>query len=350
MKVYVHIAGVNMSVWESAALERAARERRQIAPTASNISNAICGVYDQETPESKATKMSFPTAHTFSLSTLGKNKILFACPDAASLKTWITAIRLAVWERSRLLEIYTGALLASRLLSVEGKTPETPLKNGGFEGFVRVRLPGETEWRRLWMVVLDGVPTPDEPVDNGIPAPTSEATDGKGRGFFVKFARSNTSTSQAPLPTQATLAKAEPATRPCSITFWLRRSDATARGRIPVASLSKVHSVVSIFPDSRQKIATSSYFKIAGVFVNRDIRSKGRDGPVQQFREGSLTAIADEGGCAEMLRWLMAILDAFHLHGRPERFNFDKLDPASFYFGLPKVRHIHRLSMNLGAV
>lgn len=339
LKVYIHIAGVNMSVWESSALERAARDGRQIAPTASNISNAVCSTYDQESVEAKATKMSFPTAHTFTLSTLGKNKTIFACPDAASLKTWITAIRLAAWERSRLLEVYTGALLASRLLSVEGKTPTTPLKNGGFEGFVRVRLPGETEWRRLWMVILDGVQSTADAAEEFTAAAVHDASEAKssGRGFFVKFARSNTSSSQAPLPTQATLAKTEPPARPCSITLWLRRSDATARGRIPVASLSRVHSVVSIFPDSRARIATSSYFKISGVFVHRGTRARGSDGPVQQFQEGSMTAMADEGGCAEMLRWILAIMDAFKAYGRPERFNFDKFDPQSFYFGLPRV-------------
>lgn len=71
---------------------------------------------------------------------------------------WINAIRLAGWERSRCQEIYTGSLLGLREpkpLGWVGYEAGYPTK-GRFEGWLKVRLPGDTEWRRVWTVVLRG--------------------------------------------------------------------------------------------------------------------------------------------------------------------------------------------------
>lgn len=45
------------------------------------------------------------------LNTAGSNLILFSCPNAASLISWATALRLASWEKSRLEEVYTAHLI-----------------------------------------------------------------------------------------------------------------------------------------------------------------------------------------------------------------------------------------------
>jgi CCR4-NOT transcriptional complex subunit CAF120 len=45
------------------------------------------------------------------LNTAGSNLILFSCPNAASLISWASALRLAAWEKSRLEEIYTSHLI-----------------------------------------------------------------------------------------------------------------------------------------------------------------------------------------------------------------------------------------------
>lgn len=69
---------------------------------------------------------------------------------------WINAIRLAGWERSRCNEIYTGSLLGLReprtgWLGYEAGLPGAG--KGRFEGWLKARLPGDTEWRRVWTVV-----------------------------------------------------------------------------------------------------------------------------------------------------------------------------------------------------
>lgn len=69
---------------------------------------------------------------------------------------WINAIRLAGWERSRCNEIYTGTLLGLREPKGGWVPPDT--KGGKLEGWVKARLPGDTEWRRVWVILMRGVP------------------------------------------------------------------------------------------------------------------------------------------------------------------------------------------------
>lgn len=92
--------------------------------------------------------------NVLTLNTAGANLILFACPDAASLVSWAAALRLAAWEKSRLEEIYTAHLL--RMTLSDGgawKEPKTTLVKGQVEGWGQVRVAGQTDWKRVWMVL-----------------------------------------------------------------------------------------------------------------------------------------------------------------------------------------------------
>lgn len=100
---------------------------------------------------------------------------------------WLNAIRLSIWERSRCNEIYTGTLIGLREpkpLGWQGydlglSTTNTAsslsssvgagagggvVKNSNgtpkFEGFLKARLPGDTEWRRVFVTVLRGSNVP----------------------------------------------------------------------------------------------------------------------------------------------------------------------------------------------
>jgi CCR4-NOT transcriptional complex subunit CAF120 len=52
------------------------------------------------------------------LNTAGSNVLLFSCPTAAAMISWVTALRLAAWEKSRLEEIYTAHLIRMTLNGV----------------------------------------------------------------------------------------------------------------------------------------------------------------------------------------------------------------------------------------
>lgn len=65
---------------------------------------------------------------------------------------WINAIRLAAWEKGRCNEIYTGALLGLRESKTGGWGGGSE-KDARLEGWLKARLPGDTEWRQVYTVV-----------------------------------------------------------------------------------------------------------------------------------------------------------------------------------------------------
>lgn len=64
----------------------------------------------QPLPPTRHNPQAGPHPFVFSINTAGMNSVLFSCPDQEVMQEWVTAIRLAGWEMSRLQEIYTGHL------------------------------------------------------------------------------------------------------------------------------------------------------------------------------------------------------------------------------------------------
>jgi CCR4-NOT transcriptional complex subunit CAF120 len=122
---------------------------------------------------------SKPYPFCFSLNTAGSNRILLSCPSEQIRTLFVSALRLSAWEKSRLEEIYTGHLL--RTFVSGGRAPVVPpgterpnwnepdggLVKGKMEGWVRVRVMGTIEWKRLWMVL-------SSPVTESLDKPSTE--------------------------------------------------------------------------------------------------------------------------------------------------------------------------------
>lgn len=124
-----------------------------------------------------------------------------SCPNEANLALWVTALRLSAYEKSRIEEIYTGYLLRTFVKSstrgaptVTGRhaeapswnEPDSPLTKGKMEGWVRVRVMGGTEWKRLWLVITSPAEAERSSTMTG---------DGKRRRSLFGFGSSNSSTS-----------------------------------------------------------------------------------------------------------------------------------------------------------
>lgn len=87
-------------------------------------------------------------SNVLTLNTAGSNLILFSCPSTSALVSWVTALRLSAWEKSRLEEIYTAHLIRITLddgqlydwntfLSLtisQTKTPALPSSEGAWKG------------------------------------------------------------------------------------------------------------------------------------------------------------------------------------------------------------------------
>lgn len=82
--------------------------------------------------------------------------MVFSCPNRESLLSWIAALRLSLWEKTRLEEIYTGHLLRMSLSDPQGKwkEPKSTLVRGRMEGWAKIRHAGSTEWKRVWVTIV----------------------------------------------------------------------------------------------------------------------------------------------------------------------------------------------------
>lgn len=91
------------------------------------------------------------------------NSTTFATENEDELRQWINTIRLSIWERQRLETLYTAARLG-----IKEEQQLNPIKSaisfgsnikgakiGRAEGLIDVRLPGDTEWKRVYAVLTE---------------------------------------------------------------------------------------------------------------------------------------------------------------------------------------------------
>ncbi|KAH9813558.1 hypothetical protein DFH28DRAFT_929582 [Melampsora americana] len=310
-KFYVQIAGTTISSWDAVEMEIAAKEGRQVAPNYTNITDASVSL-----PESNSTKsaqdLKAPTPFIFFLNNAGRNKFVFSCSDPRTLLSWVTAIRLAAWERSRLSEIYTGTLLATR--------PEASQPKEKSEGWLMVRLPGDTEWTRVWCTIIGGDSTGT--ASSGSMSHKDGKRPKRNSIFGLGGFGGNRLSSISPQPGLSPDNDHEPL-----LIFSPKKGAKKVLG-----TMSAVPFIAAMYPESKALIDSSTMFKIEGKF-----HAHGPDGrPIDQAGvEGFVLATPGEGTVADMLGWLLSIMDAFALYGRPAALNYDLKEPSSFYFGYP---------------
>ena len=155
-------------MWSMKETRQAAARGEKVPPTYFNITDSSLELL-APLPPPPHRPTSHPHHFVFSLNTAGSNRLLFSCPSERDMARWATGLRLAAWERARLEEIYTGHLIKS-----EGAEPPAELIRGRMEGWVRARVMGGTDWKRLWVVLS----TPD------IKDEVSEKKNRRRSGFF----------------------------------------------------------------------------------------------------------------------------------------------------------------------
>jgi CCR4-NOT transcriptional complex subunit CAF120 len=232
--------------------------------------------------------------NVLTLNTAGSNLLLFACPDSSSLLSWAASLRLTAWEKSRLEEIYTAHLIrvtlndgasmnsmldGTMLICVElaGRNTPTPLLQGRMEGWVRIRLAGQTDWKRLWMVCTAGA------------ADNASMKSSQSPGAPRKKRLSIFGSSKEKEPARSMLA--------------LFPSQKPKDRKRPVLSVTAVKQAFAVYPERPELISRSTLMKLEGVIGEDDAAAsmKGREGWVLVMPEL-------EGGntqASEMLKWLI---------------------------------------------
>ncbi|TFY80845.1 hypothetical protein EWM64_g3163 [Hericium alpestre] len=318
--VWAQLGGTTLSVWDMQEIEEASKHGKEVPPTYINITDAFVQVLGSVTIPPTPTSPQQKYTNVVTVNSAGSNLLLFACPDTPALISWATAFRLAAWEKSRLEEIYTAHLLR---ITYEGNAIPSTLSRGKMEGWVRLRMAGQTDWKRLWMA-LDSSGLPDAP---GSPkpdhrptspnAPAAPAVPRKKR--MSLFGSRDESQGGAGVPSKPV------------ISFFLGPKGRDRKK--PFLILSDVTQAFAVYPERPELISRSTLIKVEGTIGDEEVGGgmKGREGWIlimPELESGATQA-------SEMLKWVIGLHDTFHLYGRPRQYTWDPRDPISLMFAYP---------------
>ncbi|KAG6856890.1 hypothetical protein H0H87_012471 [Tephrocybe sp. NHM501043] len=316
--VWAQLNGTTLSIWDMAQIQEASKQGKEVPPTYVNTTDAFVQVHGAVTTPETPTVPSKKYFNILALNTAGANILLFSCPDPRSLKSWAAALRLAAWEKSRLEEIYTAHLL--RIMLKQPDAPST-LVRGRLEGWVRIRIAGQTDWKRMWMIVSVGAGSghPEHPPPNAgsigstpTPIPTVPR---KGRMSSL-FSSRDTSVVLPSKPIVSLYASQKPKDK-----------------KKALLSFKDVTQAFAVYPERPELISRSTLIKVEGTFGDEEVAGQMRN------RQGWLLMMPDlegsVGQAEEMLKWVIALHDAFELYGRPKPWTWDPRDPVSLMFAYP---------------
>ncbi len=220
---------------------------------------------------------------------------------------WTAAMRLAAWEKSRLEEIYTAHLIRITLndgkfhasggpgrfilTMAAGRSAPTPLVNGRLEGWVRIRVAGQTDWKRQWMVISAGnnLGNPDHGSvsEQGHERPESPTAPRKKR-MSALFSRDK-HPGQPNLPS-----------RPMIQIFPSNRPKDKKKALLTIRSVSQAFAV---YPERPELISRSTLMKLEGQLGDEEMAG------VLKMREAWLLVMPELEGAntraSEMLRWII---------------------------------------------
>ncbi|KAI8074482.1 hypothetical protein BC940DRAFT_44789 [Gongronella butleri] len=254
---YAELAGPILFLWEMAALE-GQKGNKCILPQFINVLDAIVELRGDD---------------EVLLCTAGQNQYVLRSDQA---KTWFLALRLAVFESSRLFEMYTRRFV-TRTVYQDLFAKQIKHK----DGFLQVRLPGQTGWRQYWTVACSEKP--------------------EKRLFGKRMI-------------------------PCRGQLMFYESK---RARWPVATLVNVSHAYCLYPEANQLIDHAILFKVQGPMLVTTNATNGEQHMDDKPSCGTFIMAKDS---KELVQWLVACFDVFQLYGRPSRLANDATDPKSLNF------------------
>lgn len=292
-EVYGILTGNQLAFWDAASLAKFRDNPDQLLETSSkptylNFTDAAFNAM-RVLPAAKQ-----QLENVLIVSTTLKNRYLIQFRDYDSLKEWYLSLRLSAYEYHLLQEAYTGALLSARgalLLDIRTILAE---KRFNHEDWVKIRYGSGTAWKRCYAVVE--------------PSTTK-------RRLFV--------------PGRVLLFESE------------NTKKKNVVGIITAASL-----VTAVYPQLHLLIDQSTIMKLEGLVCLNPLAKKKK-----METEQTLLFLMPEQhlavpGFDTLIRFLMPLLDAFGLYGRPKRLKADRVDPELLLFGLPTLPHVHYLTLN----
>ncbi|KAI8877375.1 PH-domain-containing protein [Backusella circina FSU 941] len=265
-KWYVELCGPVLTLWDASAAGR------DIMPQYINITDSTVNIELKLTAETRN--------NLFSLNSAGANRYLLQAPSAQDLEQWVKAIRLSCFECARIQEIYTYAFITRPLYQSKIMQSSSKYDLERISGFVQVRFPGATGWKKFWAVVSDKL------IQKSLFSKKIVQTQGQ-----VMFYESK-------------------------------------KAKRPVMTLTNVAQAYTVYPESPKLIQRATLFKLEGSLYKA--RSNGGQ-PI--LVSSSSSALIMTSTTDELVQWLVGIYDIFKLYGRPKQLLNDSSNKQSLDFG-----------------
>ncbi|KAK0469710.1 uncharacterized protein EV420DRAFT_1661127, partial [Desarmillaria tabescens] len=315
VEVWAQLGGTTLSVWDMKQIKEASQQGKEVPPAYVNTTDAFVTVLGSITVPATPSQAAQRYANVLTLNTAGSNLLLFSCPSPESLISWAAALRLSAWEKSRLEEIYTAHLIRIFL-----KAPDMPsmLNRGRMEGWARIRISGQTDWKRVWIVV--SAATEGERTSNDGNGPSSSPTLGVG----TKKKRMSNLFGREASPQRSGPSKA------C---FTMFASQKVKDKKKAFLTMTDITQAFAVYPERPELISRSTLIKVEGRIGMEDTAGGMRN------REGWVLVMPElepeMSQATEMLKWVEAFHDAFMLYGRPQSWVWDPRNPISLMFAYP---------------
>ncbi|KAG2201348.1 hypothetical protein INT47_001436 [Mucor saturninus] len=253
---YVELCGPVLTLWDNSITTT------NVYPQYINITDSTVKIENCLTVETKI--------NLFSLNSAGANRFILQAPNKETLSKWIIAIRLSCFECSHLQEIYTKSFI-TRQQFIPILNQSSLLK---MEGFLQVRFPGSTGWKKFWSVVSN--------------------TRIEKKMFSKKLIQTNG-----------------------QVLFYESK-----KSKHPFMTLKNVVQAYTIYPESPKLINIATIFKIEGSLYNKN----------NQLVSDSSSALLMTSNTNELVHWLIATFNSFGLYGKPTSLLQDSTLPSALNF------------------
>lgn len=284
-RCFIELCGSTLSLWDAEV------QSQTVMPQYYNVSDAM--VY-------KSTSENEEGERVMVIQINGKRSLALEASDSTTFARWVSAIRLAGFEKKKLHLLFTLRLLLRHFdpeAAINPTTTSTTV-NGQtvkWESYVQVCTSG-SEWQKYWMVVSDSKKK-DE------------------RKLFGKKSSASSSTVDAQI-------------------MLLDNKKAKAAN----LTMVEVTHAYAMYPESSQLIDRACIMRIEGLLQRKQ-------GKQSQNEYGHLLIMADNS--QQMAMGLLAVLDAFKLYGRPQTLLSDATNEQALNFGEGITATQHRLYLDV---
>ncbi|CAK9435893.1 uncharacterized protein LODBEIA_P05270 [Lodderomyces beijingensis] len=293
-EVYGILTGNQLAYWDAASLAQFKHNPDALFDLSAkpNYINFTDSVYNAVKSLPAATQN---LDNVIIVSTTLKNRYILQFKTVSDLNTWYCALRLSNYEYKSLQEAYTGALLSARGSRLSDIRTILAEKRFDHEEWVSIRYGSGMAWKRCYVVVEPSTSKRKEFIPGRILCYENEQKKKKGL----------------------------------------------------MAVLTNASAVAAVYPQSHLLIDHSTMLKMEGFinFTSPSLSTKVSARSASDFKQTSVFLMPEQHsavpGFDTLIRFLVPLLDAFGLYGRPKRLKANRNDVDSLLFGLPTLPHVH---------